>query len=121
MAEISRDPAVLLAHTCGPHHQYPDGLVLFTGTMFAPVQVRPGVTGGFTHLVGDRVTISAPELGTLVNTVTTSEQAPAWSSGIGALMHNLASRGLLGTGTGTGTARPAGTGTARPAGTEAWA
>jgi fumarylacetoacetate (FAA) hydrolase family protein len=98
MAEISRDPADLLERTCGPHHQYPDGFVLFTGTMFAPVQARPGVAGGFTHLVGDRVTISCPELGALVNTVTTAEQAPRWESGIGALMQNLAARGLLGAG-----------------------
>jgi fumarylacetoacetate (FAA) hydrolase family protein len=99
MREISRDPADLLERTCGRHHQYPDGFVLFTGTMFAPVQERPGVAGGFTHLVGDRVTISCPELGALVNTVTTSEQAPPWDAGIGALAQNLASRGLLGTGT----------------------
>jgi fumarylacetoacetate (FAA) hydrolase family protein len=105
MAEISRDPAELLARTFGPHHQYPDGFVLFTGTMFAPVQDRPGVGGGFTHLVGDRVTISCPQLGALLNTVTTSERAPAWSSGIGALMDNLASRGLLQTSTTHGSGR----------------
>ncbi|WP_218014578.1 fumarylacetoacetate hydrolase family protein [Mycobacterium neglectum] len=95
MAEISRDPEELLARTCGRHHQYPDGFVLFTGTMFAPVADRDRVGEGFTHHVGDRVTISCPRLGTLTNTVTTSELAPAWSTGIRALMANLSNRNLV--------------------------
>ena len=33
MRQISRDPANLVAQTRGRHHQYPDGLVLFCGTM----------------------------------------------------------------------------------------
>jgi fumarylacetoacetate (FAA) hydrolase family protein len=95
MREISRDPEELLARTYGRHHQYPDGFALFTGTMFAPVKDRDGAGGGFTHHVGDRVTISCPELGTLANTVTTSERAPAWSTGIRALMANLGNRNLV--------------------------
>jgi fumarylacetoacetate (FAA) hydrolase family protein len=95
MSEISRDPEELLAATYGRHHQYPDGFALFTGTMFAPVADRDGPGEGFTHHVGDRVSISCPALGTLCNTVTTSERAPAWSTGIRALMENLANRNLV--------------------------
>jgi fumarylacetoacetate (FAA) hydrolase family protein len=95
MAEISRDPEELLARTCGRHHQYPDGFALFTGTMFAPVADRDHAGEGFTHHTGDRVTISCAELGTLINTVTTSERAPAWSAGIRALMTNLRNRNLV--------------------------
>ncbi len=95
MSQISRDPADLVAQTCGPHHQYPDGLMLYCGTMFAPVQDRDGPGLGFTHHIGDVVTISAPELGSLVNTVRLSTQAPEWTFGTSALMRNLAGRGLL--------------------------
>ncbi|PEG42831.1 fumarylacetoacetate hydrolase [Mycolicibacterium agri] len=96
MREISRTPEELLARTYGRHHQYPDGFALFTGTMFAPFKDRDRAGEGFTHHVGDRVTISCPELGTLENTVTTCERAPAWSTGIRALMDNLAARNLVG-------------------------
>ncbi len=95
MAEISRDPADLVAQARGRHHQYPDGFVLYCGTMFAPVQDRDGPGQGFTHHLGDVVTIAAPELGRLVNTVRLSTQAPEWTFGAGALMKNLSGRGLL--------------------------
>lgn len=95
MAEISRDPADLVAQARGRHHQYPDGFVLYCGTMFAPVQDRDGPGQGFTHHLGDVVTIAAPELGRLVNTVRLSTEAPEWSFGAGALMKNLSGRGLL--------------------------
>lgn len=95
MAEISRDPADLVAQTRGRHHQYPDGFVLYCGTMFAPVQDRDGPGQGFTHHLGDVVTIAAPELGRLVNTVRLSTQAPEWVFGASALMKNLSARGLL--------------------------
>jgi fumarylacetoacetate (FAA) hydrolase family protein len=95
MAEISRDIDALVAATFGEVHQYPDGVALFTGTMFAPTQDRDAPGEGFTHKMGDLVTISAPKLGALVNRVTTSDQAPPWTFGAGALMQNLASRGLL--------------------------
>ena len=92
---ISRDPAELVGHAHGPHHAYPDGFVLFTGTMFAP-DAGPGRAGqGFTHATGDVVTIANPALGRLVNVVTTSEDAPRWEWGIGRLMANLARRGVL--------------------------
>ena len=96
MAEISRDPADLVAQTCGRHHQYPDGFVLYLGTMFAPVKDRDAAGQGFTHHAGDVVTIATPELGALVNTVRLSTEAPEWTFGTGALMRNLADRGLLG-------------------------
>ena len=95
MREISRDPEDLVAQAIGANHQYPDGLVLLTGTMFAPVADR-GVAGeGFTHHAGDVVTISSAKLGALVNTVTGCDKAPPWEFGLTALMRNLARRGLL--------------------------
>nr|WP_249042603.1 fumarylacetoacetate hydrolase family protein [Sphingomonas carotinifaciens] len=94
MSEISRDPQELLAQAVSEHH-YPDGFVLFLGTLFAPTQDRDEPGRGFTHKTGDVVTISNPRLGTLTNTVTTSKAAPAWSFGIGDLMRNLSTRGLL--------------------------
>ncbi len=95
MAEISRDPADLVAQTRGRHHQYPDGFMLYCGTMFAPVQDRDGPGQGFTHHPGDVVTIAAPELGRLVNTVRLATEAPEWTFGTSALMKNLSGRGLL--------------------------
>jgi fumarylacetoacetate (FAA) hydrolase family protein len=94
MARISRDPEELVRQARSEHH-YPDGFALFLGTMFAPVQDRDEPGRGFTHKVGDVVTISTPKLGTLVNWVTTSDLAPAWTFGIRALMRNLSGRGLL--------------------------
>jgi fumarylacetoacetate (FAA) hydrolase family protein len=92
---ISRDPLDLVGHAIGPNHQYPDGLVLFLGTMFAPTQDRFGPGQGFTHAVGDIVAISTPALGTLVNRVNTSDRVEPWRYGVGALMRDLARRGLL--------------------------
>jgi fumarylacetoacetate (FAA) hydrolase family protein len=92
LSQISRDPLDLVAQAMGQYHQYPDGMMLFLGTMFAPTQDRHGPGQGFTHVVGDVVSISTPQLGTLVNQVTTSDLAPAWSYGVGALMRDLAQR-----------------------------
>lgn len=97
MSEISRDPADLMAQTIGRHHQYPDGVFLFLGTMFAPVEDRDAPGQGFTHHIGDIVTISEPSLGALSNTVRLSTDCPEWTFGAGALMRNLAARGLLAT------------------------
>ncbi len=94
MGEISRDPLDLVAQTLSEHH-YPDGFVLFCGTLFAPTQDRDTPGGGFTHKLGDRVTISSQRIGRLTNTVTTSRDAPPWELGIGAFVRNLASRGLI--------------------------
>ena len=93
MGQISRDPVELVAQCLSEHH-YPDGFVLFCGTLFAPTQDRDEPGAGFTHKIGDRVTISSQRIGTLTNTVTTSRDAPAWSMGIGAFVRNLAQRGL---------------------------
>lgn len=95
MSQISRDPADLVRQLIGPHHQYPDGAVLMLGTMFAPTQDRGFPGQGFTHHEQDVVRISAPELGTLSNRVSTSEGCEPWVLGVGALMTNLAGRGLL--------------------------
>jgi fumarylacetoacetate (FAA) hydrolase family protein len=92
---ISRDPLDLVQHAIGPTHQYPDGLVLFLGTMFAPTQDRFGPGQGFTHAVGDVVAISTPRLGTLVNRVNTSDRIEPWRYGVNALLRDLARRGLL--------------------------
>lgn len=95
MTQISRDPADLVRQTCGRHHQYPDGFMLYLGTLFAPVQDRDAPGQGFTHHMGDVVTISATALGTLVNTVRLATEAPEWTFGTAALMRNLAGRGLI--------------------------
>ncbi|TNC72618.1 fumarylacetoacetate hydrolase family protein [Rubellimicrobium roseum] len=95
MAEISRDPLDLAAQAFGRHHQYPDGFMLYLGTLFAPIEDRDAPGQGFTHHLGDRVTIAAPGLGSLVNTVRLATEAPPWTFGTGALMRGLAARGLL--------------------------
>jgi fumarylacetoacetate (FAA) hydrolase family protein len=95
MSEISRSPRDLVRQTCGRHHQYPDGLMLYCGTMFAPVQDRDAKGQGFTHHIGDRVVIESAELGNLVNVVRLSTEAPQWQFGTRALIGNLASRNLV--------------------------
>jgi len=94
MREISRDPLDLVEQTCGAHHQYPDGFMLFLGTMFSPIKDRDAAGGGFTHHMGDRVSISTPTLGTLVNTVQRSDAIAPWTFGVRALYKNLAQRGF---------------------------
>jgi fumarylacetoacetate (FAA) hydrolase family protein len=94
VAEIGRDLAELAAQLTA-QHQYPDGVVLFIGTMFTPLDDRGDKGSGFTHHVGDVVTIAAPDVGTLTNEVVTCDQAESWTFGAGALMANLARRGLL--------------------------
>ena len=96
LAKISRDPLDLAAQTVSPHHQYPDGAMLFLGTMFAPIEDRHAPGQGFTYVYGDRVTISAPKLGALVNRMRRTDACEPWTFGAGALMRNLAGRGLLG-------------------------
>lgn len=95
MSEISRSPSELIGHTFGPNHQYPDGFMLFTGTMFAPTKDRGETGSGFTHKEGDIVEISTPMLGTLRNRVTFSNKANPWEFGALALMLNLGKRGIL--------------------------
>jgi fumarylacetoacetate (FAA) hydrolase family protein len=94
MSEISRDPEELVRQAMSEHH-FPDGFTLFLGTLFAPVQDRDEPGRGFTHKLGDMVRISTPRIGTLLNSVTTSRDAPSWDFGVRALMRNLAARGLL--------------------------
>ncbi|WP_454884694.1 fumarylacetoacetate hydrolase family protein [Sphingomonas oryzagri] len=95
MNQISRDPEDLVRQALSEHH-YPDGFALFLGTLFAPTDDRDEPGRGFTHKIGDIVSVSSPKLGTLVNEVMTSQDAPAWTFGISALMQNLAERALLG-------------------------
>ncbi len=95
MSMISRDPLQLVEHAIGPNHQYPDGLVLFLGTMFAPTQDRFGPGQGFTHQVADVVTIATGKLGALVNTVNFSDKTAPWTFGLTALFKNLAQRKLI--------------------------
>ena len=94
MSQISRDPLNLVEQCLSEHH-YPDGFVLFCGTLFAPTQDRDEPGAGFTHKVGDVVTISSERIGMLENTVTTSRDAPAWDMGFGEFARNLATRGLI--------------------------
>jgi fumarylacetoacetate (FAA) hydrolase family protein len=95
MSQISRDPLNLVAQTINANHQYPDGFMLFCGTMFAPTKDRFGVGQGFTHAVGDLVTVSSPKLGELTNRVNTCDKITPWTYGSRALMRDLAKRGLL--------------------------
>ncbi len=95
LSMISRDPADIVAQTIGASHQYPDGFVLYLGTMFAPVEDRDMPGQGFTHKEGDIVTIASPKLGALVNRVGRSDHIARWEFGALALMRNLAKRGLL--------------------------
>jgi len=95
MSMISRDPLNLVEHAIGPNHQYPDGLVLFLGTMFAPTQDRFGPGQGFTHQVADVVTIATPKLGALVNKVNFTDKVTPWTFGLTALLKNLAQRKLI--------------------------
>ena len=94
MGQISRDPLDLVAQCLSEHH-YPDGFVLFCGTLFAPTQDRDEEGAGFTHKIGDKVTIKSDRIGTLQNTVTTSRDAAPWEMGIAAFATNLAGRGLI--------------------------
>jgi fumarylacetoacetate (FAA) hydrolase family protein len=93
---ISRDPEDLVQQAINANHQYPDGFVLFLGTMFAPTKDRDGPGQGFTHKTGDLVTIASPKLGRLVNRMRTSDVCEPWNFGIHDLMMNLARRGVLG-------------------------
>lgn len=95
MKEISRDPADLVRQTLGRHHQYPDGFMLFLGTLFAPTEDRDVPGEGFTHKIGDVVTISSPGFGALRNTVKLSTECPEWVFGMRSLMSNLAGRDLI--------------------------
>ena len=95
MSEISRDPEDLVSQTIGRHHQYPDGFMLFLGTLFAPTEDRDVVGEGFTHKIGDKVTISEPNLGELINFVNLSTVCPQWEFGIASLIKNLSQRDLL--------------------------
>jgi fumarylacetoacetate (FAA) hydrolase family protein len=95
IAKISRDPADLVAQMIGPCHHYPDGAVLFLGTLFAPIEDRDAPGKGFTHKIGDIVTIAAPRLGSLVNRMRYSNDCEPWTFGTAHLMRNLAKRGLL--------------------------
>jgi fumarylacetoacetate (FAA) hydrolase family protein len=105
MRRISRDPEDLVQQTIGATHQYPDGFVLFLGTMFAPTKPREGGGGGFTHKPEDVVVIGSEKLGTLANRVRHSDRVEPWTMGIRALMANLARRGLVGPATAPGAQR----------------
>ena len=94
MDQIARDPLDLVAQTIGANHQYPDGFVLFLGTLFAPIEDRNTPGGGFTHSYGDLVTISSEKLGTLINRVNRSDRIEPWTIGVRALFASLAARGL---------------------------
>lgn len=95
MAEISRSPEELVAAAMGPHHQYPDGIALYLGTMFVPSKDRGEKGKGFTHKVGDMVTISSDKFGALVNRVQLSPDCPHWTYGASHLMRDLAGAQLI--------------------------
>ena len=95
MKEISRDPEAIVKQTIGRHHQYPDGFMLYLGTLFAPTKDRDKKGSGFTHKINDKVTISSPELGILKNRVLLSTECQPWTFGVSHLMRNLSDRGYI--------------------------
>ena len=95
MDQISRDPADLAAQAINAHHRYPDGLVLFLGTLFAPVDDRYEAGKGFTHATNDVVRIACDQLGALVNRARPTNECEPWTFGAADLMRNLARRGLI--------------------------
>ena len=95
MAEISRSPEELVAAAMGPHHQYPDGVALYLGTMFVPSKDRGEKGKGFTHRIGDIVTISSEKFGALANRVRLSPDCPRWTYGASHLMRDLARANLI--------------------------
>ena len=95
LTQISRDPLDLAAQTLNRNHQYPDGLALFMGTAFAPVQDREEPGHGFTHKLGDVVTVRSPTLGALSNRINYCDRIAPWTFGLGELMRNLSARGLI--------------------------
>lgn len=96
MSKISRKPEDLVKQVINAHHQYPDGLMLFLGTMFTPIDDRDKPGQGFTHKIGDVVKISSPEIGSLINFVDHTDKVPPWNFGVFDLMKNLHKRGLIG-------------------------
>lgn len=95
MSKISRDLEELVQQVISDSHQYPDGFMLFTGTMYAPIDDRFEDGQGFSHLDGDVVEIYNKHLGLLANRVGKSNQVSPWTFGIGSLMTNLSARGFL--------------------------
>ncbi|RFC63889.1 MULTISPECIES: fumarylacetoacetate hydrolase family protein [Mesorhizobium] len=95
MSEISRSPEELVAAAMGKHHQYPDGMVLYLGTMFAPTKDRDAKGHGFTHHIGDVVTISNEKMGALVNRVRLSTECAPWTYGVSHLLRGLSKAGLV--------------------------
>jgi len=96
VGDIARELQDLVQQIMGRHHQYPDGLVLFTGTMWVPIDDRLGQGNGFSHRHNDRVSIRAERIGWLVNTTRACEECPPWTFGLSQLMRNLSARRLIG-------------------------
>lgn len=92
ISEISRDLTDLVSQTINENHQYPDGFVLYTGTMFSPTKDRGAPGQGFTHHVGDLVSISSPKLGMLLNRVNHTSKVDRWDYGVSDLMRTLNAR-----------------------------
>jgi fumarylacetoacetate (FAA) hydrolase family protein len=92
LTQISRDPVDIVAQTINENHQYPDGFVLFLGTMFAPIQDRAAKGQGFTHVEGDLVTVATSKLGRLTNRMRPSGACEPWEFGLTALIAALTRR-----------------------------
>ena len=95
VSQISRDPLDLAGQALNRNHQYPDGLVLFLGTAFAPTQDRGEPGRGFTHKLGDVVTVRSPTIGALSNRINHCDRIAPWTFGVTELMRNLSERGLI--------------------------
>src|SRR5829696_4645851 len=92
LIQISRDPTDIVGQTINENHQYPDGFVLFLGTMFAPIQDRAAKGQGFTHVEGDLVTVATPKLGRLTNRMRHSGDCEPWKFGLTELFAALMRR-----------------------------
>jgi fumarylacetoacetate (FAA) hydrolase family protein len=92
LTQISRDPADIVGQTINENHQYPDGFVLFLGTMFAPIQDRFAKGQGFTHVENDLVTVATPKLGRLTNRMRHSGDCEPWKFGLTELFAALMRR-----------------------------
>src|ERR1700719_2712134 len=95
LSRISRDPSDLVAQMIGPHHRYPDGVVLFLGTMFAPTEDRDVPGMGFSHKIGDIVKIRSDKLGALANRMRHTDHCEPWNFGAPQLLRSLAKRRLI--------------------------
>jgi fumarylacetoacetate (FAA) hydrolase family protein len=90
MPDIGSDPADIVARATETAYRHPDGLMLSLRTAFATTADRLKAGQGFSHQVGDVVTVHTPRLGALVNRINHADRTEPWTFGIAALIRYLA-------------------------------